>query len=210
MMYMLGLLIYLLLPRSSLQGVPNLEGVPAHLREKILSFHRTLEAPDNFSTTTTTAAPRYQLAGLAEVEAGADSAPAPRPSLDLQQDILRFSGRLSTPQSGSNIYARIARTKERKKERLEREWRQFLKWRKKQRKRKKMRKRIMKMLKRKIEKRFGPLTRERWNRFKQDTAFKDKKTIIRQKIRSRMRETRQRRKLRRKGPRRNKNRRRRL
>lgn len=207
-MHLFDLLLSLLLVRSSCQGsLANLEGVPEHLKTKILSFHRTLEAPDNF-TAPAPAAPapprrRYQLAGLQEVGPEAAGGPtSPRPSHDLQSDLMRFSGRLTSPAGQStgggaaaNIYTRMLRSRERKKQRLEREWRKFLQWRKKQRKRKKMRKRIMKMLKRKIEKRFGPLTRARWNTFKQNTAFKDKKKIIRQKIRARIRETKQNKKM---------------
>lgn len=187
----------------------NLEGVPENIKAKILKFHQVLETPDNFSALeTTTASVRFRLAGLQEVGEGEsrdDLEPGAR--TELQQDLFRFSERLSTPpDTGSNIYSRILNTKERRKKRLEKEWKKFLKWRKKQKKRKRMRKRIMKMLKRKIEKRFGPLSKQRWKKIQQNNIFKDKKNVIKQKIRERLNGKRKRKKLRRKNVRKNKDR----
>lgn len=189
------LLLLLLLPEIN-QTPLDLDGVPDHLKQKILDFQKVLSAPDNFSVTPApTEAPRYGLAGLQEVGEGEEiSAPRTEPGPDLHEDLFRFSGKLSAP-TDSNIYARIVQTKERRKARMEREWRQFLKWRKKQRKRKRIRRRIMRMLKKKIEKRFGPISTDRWTHIKKNRLFQDKKNIIKQKVRLRIKQTRVRSKL---------------
>ena len=187
----------------------NLDGVSENIKEKILKFHKVLETPDNFSVlSTSTEAARFKLAGLQEVGEGETRENLePGARTELQHDLFRFSERLSVPpETSSNIYSRILHTKERRKKRLEKEWTQFLKWRKKQKKRKRMRKRIMKMLRKKIEKKFGPLTTQRWRKIQQNNIFKDKKNIIKQKIRERLNGKRQRKKLQRKNDRKNKDR----
>ena len=172
-------------------AVPNLEGVPAHIRDKILNFHKVLNAPDNFTVAVTPAPPpRYGLAGLAEADEDDlnrrdDSGDIPQPQL--QQDLFRFSDRLSTPEKAEeDLYSRIHRSKNRRKERLEREWNQFLKWRQKQKRKRRIKRRILKAMRRKIENKFGELSNMRWAGIRRNPAFKEKRKIIRKKINQRL------------------------
>ena len=174
-------------------NVPNLEGVPAHIRDKILNFHKVLSAPDNFSAAVTPAPPpRYGLAGLAEAD---DDDVMDRSSStetpELQQDIFRFSHRISSPETaagGSDVYSRLHRSKSRRKQRLEREWNQFLKWRRKQKQKRRIKRRILKAMRRKVEKRFGELSNNRWAGIRRNPAFKEKRRIIRKKINARLKQ----------------------
>ena len=188
---------------------PNLSGVPEHLRDKILQFHKTLNAPDEFPITPppTTARPKYGVAGLQEMAAGEVQARTPAPPLTLQNDLIRFSDRLSSPSvavstrqmstvSGSQnpsrttIYSSIISTRSRRKKRLESEWKKFLKWRNRRRRKKRMRKRVMKMLKRRIENKFGQLSKNRWRTLKRNENFRRKRKDINKKISQRLREMR--------------------
>ena len=180
---------------------PNLEGVPVHLRDKILQFHKTLNAPDNFSPDVTPppppSRPKYGVAGLQELKVGEVQTTTPQPQLSLQKDLFRFSDRLSNPAVSSSepgrsqIYSSIANARSRRKTRLEGEWRKFLKWRKQRRRKRRMRKRIMKMLKRKIEGKFGPLSRRRWKALRRNKNFRSKRKDINKKINQRFRQMRQ-------------------
>lgn len=181
---------------------PNLEGVPDHLRDKILQFHKTLDAPDNFSATPPTPPPRpkYGVAGLQELAEGEVQTTTPRPQPSLQQDLFRFSDRLSSPvglapassdiQGPSKIYSSLVHTRSRRKRRLEKEWHKFLTWRKRKRRKRRMRKRIMKMLKRKIESKFGPLSRRRWKMLRRNKNFRSKRKDINKRINQRLKEMR--------------------
>lgn len=182
----------------------DLSEVPAQLRERILQFHRVLDAPDNFSTTprsedTTTTRRFYPLAGLQEDDETSlgDKKPAAPEPLELQTDLFRFSDRLSPPPPDSpgggsslpvqNILERMRESQSEMRRRLRQEWQQFQRWRRRQRRRRRMRRRIMKMLQRKLEKRFGPLPPGQWELIQQNSVFRTTKRIIRKKIRRLMR-----------------------
>ena len=183
--------------------VVNLEGVSPHLKEKILKFHQVLDTPENFTAGDDTGAaatrePRYGLAGLQEAGKSDELRPkAVVTASDLQRDIFRFSDRLSPPADSGTLYSGLQRSKDRRKRRMQREWRKFLSWRKKSRRRRSLKRRIMKMLRRKLEERLGSLSRARWAGIKRNKAFKSKRRVIQQRIRAKLREKRKR-KLRRK------------
>ena len=197
-------LIVMMMGMMTMESVAlDLSEVPAQLREKILQFHRVLDTPDNFSTTSAPPpeSPRYPLAGLAE-DAGDHVKISQTEPLELQADLFRFSGRLSPPPATEgltpptqNILECMRESQSEMRRRLRTEWQQFLRWRRRQRQRRRMRRRIMKMLQRKLEKRFGPLPPSQWKTIQNNSVFRTTKRIIRKKIRRLMRKKMKKRKM---------------
>ena len=187
---------------SKRNSLSALRGVPVELRDKILAFHRQLEAPDNFTIIKTTARPnKGKVAGLAEwtkeddVVRKRDEAEVRG---ELQTDLFRFSSKVAIPHSShfglkptkypsKENFVHFLKRQARLRERIRKEWKRFMKWRLQKRKRKKLKRKINRRLNNQLRKRYG-YHKAKGKRSKEEiVSFRKRKKKLKKRIARRLR-----------------------
>jgi hypothetical protein len=178
----------------------QLRGVPLELRDKILAFHRQLEAPDNFTKPTPPApAARARPAGLQEWTEE-DELQRRREEAEvkgeLQTDLFRFQDKVSIPHSShfglkptnypsKQNFINFLKRQARLREKIRKEWKRFVKWRIQKRKRKRLKRRINRRLNTQLRKKFGPKSKMKTK--EELVAYRKRKRRLKRRIRSRLR-----------------------
>ena len=186
---------------SKRNSLSALRGVPVELRDKILAFHRQLEAPDNFTIFKTTARPNGRVAGLAEwtkeddVVRKRDEAEVRG---ELQTDLFRFSSKVAIPHSShfglkptkypsKENFVHFLKRQARLRERIRKEWKRFMKWRLQKRKRKRLKRKINRRLNNQLRKRYG-YHKAKGKRSKEEIiSFRKRKKKLKKRIARRLR-----------------------
>ena len=185
---------------SDRNSLSALRGVPVELRDKILAFHRQLEAPDNF-TIKTTARPNTKVAGLAEWTKEDEAVRAREEAEvrgELQTDLFRFSSKVAIPhtshfglkptkQPSKENFVHFLKRQARLRERIRKEWKRFMKWRLQKRKRKRLKRKINRRLNNQLRKRYG-YHKAKGKRSKEEVvSFRKRKKKLKKRIARRLR-----------------------